>query len=272
MPQVETTAGPIDADADGTHARATSTCSRRARPSASSTRTSTTRTRSSSARSSRSAARWGTACARSSTRRAWTSRATRASPRASAEETGVQLVMCTGIYGQHYTFLPHHFQTRDEDYLADAFVHDIEVGIQGTAVKAAFIKTAADEPGHHARRREGPPRRGAREPAHRRADHGPLAAGQPHRPRADADLHRGGRRAREGQIAHTGDTDDLDHIEELLATGAVHRHGPLRHGDLPARRPAQRRPSSSSSGAATPTASSSGATRWRTWTGSRPSS
>ena len=27
------------------------------------------------------------------------------------------------------------------------FVHDIEVGIQGTAVKAAFLKTAADEPG-----------------------------------------------------------------------------------------------------------------------------
>ena len=29
-------------------------------------------------------------------------------------------------------------------------------------------------------------------------------------------------------IAHTGDTDDLDHIEELLALGPLHRHGPLR--------------------------------------------
>ena len=44
-----------------------------------------------------------------------------------AQETGIQLVLATGIYGQHYTFIPQHFQTRDEDYLADVFVHDIEV-------------------------------------------------------------------------------------------------------------------------------------------------
>ena len=91
---------------------------------------------------------------------------------------------------------PHHFQTRDEDYLADAFVHDIEVGIQGTAVKAAFIKTAADEPGitpdvekvHRAAARASM-RTGAPIMAHSRP-------GEPHRPRSDADLHRGGRRAR----------------------------------------------------------------------------
>ena len=62
-------------------------------------------------------------------------------------ETGIQLVMCTGIYGAQYTFLPQHFANRDVDYLADAFVHDIEVGIQGTDVKAAFLKCAVDEPG-----------------------------------------------------------------------------------------------------------------------------
>ena len=41
------------------------------------------------------------------------------------------------------------------------------------------------------------------------------------------------------QIAHTGDTDDLDYIEELLAR-ALHRHGPLRPGHHPADRAAQR--------------------------------
>lgn len=46
------------------------------------------------------------------------------------EETGIQLILCTGVYGVHYTYLPHHFQTRDVDYLADAFVYDIEQGIQ----------------------------------------------------------------------------------------------------------------------------------------------
>ena len=53
-----------------------------------------------------------------------------------AAEVGLQMVLCTGVYGQHYTFLPHYFQNRDEDHLADAFVHDIEhdEGIQGTGI------------------------------------------------------------------------------------------------------------------------------------------
>jgi phosphotriesterase-related protein len=64
-----------------------------------------------------------------------------------AEATGVQLVMCTGVYGQHYTFLPQYFENREPQALVDAFLHDIEVGIQGTDVKAAFLKCAVDEPG-----------------------------------------------------------------------------------------------------------------------------
>jgi phosphotriesterase-related protein len=136
-----------------------------------------------------------------------------------AQETGVQLVMCTGIYGQHYTFLPHHFQTRDEDYLADAFVHDIEVGIQGTEVKAAFIKTAADEPGITP----------DVEKVHRAAARASLRTGAPimahSRPASRTGLEQVRIFTEEGvapekvMIAHTGDTDDLDHIEELLALG-----------------------------------------------------
>ena len=50
-----------------------------------------------------------------------------------------------GIYT--YDYLPMFFVTRDADAMADLFVHDIEQGIQGTGIKAAFLKCAADEPG-----------------------------------------------------------------------------------------------------------------------------
>ncbi len=136
-----------------------------------------------------------------------------------AQATGIQLVMCTGVYGQHYTFLPQHFQTRDEDYLADAFVHDIEVGIQGTSVKAAFVKTAADEPGITP----------DVEKVHRAAARAALRTGVPimahSRPASRTGLEQIRILLEEGvaperiMIAHTGDTDDLDHIEELLALG-----------------------------------------------------
>lgn len=136
-----------------------------------------------------------------------------------AAETGIQLVLATGVYGQHYTFLPHHFETRDEDYLADAFVHDIEVGIQGTGVKAAFIKTAADEPGITP----------DIEKVHRAAARASNRTGRPimahTRPASRTGVDQMRIFTEEGvppervMLAHTGDTDDLDHIEELLALG-----------------------------------------------------
>ena len=91
-----------------------------------------------------------------------------------SEQTGLQVVACTGIYT--YDHLPQFFVSRDADQIAELFVADIEQGIQGTDIKAAFIKCAADEPGvtenvekvHRAAARASV--------AHRRADHGPLAA------------------------------------------------------------------------------------------------
>src|SRR3954453_10117143 len=62
-----------------------------------------------------------------------------------AEETGMQIVPCTGIYS--YDPLPHFFDFRDADAIAAMYVDDIERGIQGTGIRAAFIKCAADEPG-----------------------------------------------------------------------------------------------------------------------------
>jgi phosphotriesterase-related protein len=138
-----------------------------------------------------------------------------------AAEAGIQMVLCTGVYGQHYTFLPHHFQSRDEDYLADAFVHDIEEdeGIQGTGVKAAFLKCAADEPGIT----------DDVEKVHRAAARASNRTGRPimahSRPASKTGLDQmriftdAGVAPGKVQIAHTGDTDDLDHIEELLQTG-----------------------------------------------------
>lgn len=135
------------------------------------------------------------------------------------EETGIQVVPATGVYGEHYTFLAHPFQQRPVEYLADAFVHDIEEGIQGTDVRAAFIKTAIDEPG-----------------ITEDMDKALRAAAQAHK-RTGAPIlvhsHPGTRRGLEimdvfdsedvdparVQVAHTGDTDDLEYIEELLARG-----------------------------------------------------
>ena len=109
-----------------------------------------------------------------------------------ADETGVQIVACTGIYS--YDYLPHYFENRDVDVMADHFVEDIERGCQGTDIRAAFLKCAADAAGRDRARREDPPRLRAREPADGRADHGPLDAGRRHRPAAGRDLRGGGRR------------------------------------------------------------------------------
>src|SRR5580700_3854487 len=62
-----------------------------------------------------------------------------------AEQSGVRVVACTGIYS--YDYLPHYFENRDVDAMAEHFVADLEQGVQGTDIKAAFLKCAADAPG-----------------------------------------------------------------------------------------------------------------------------
>jgi phosphotriesterase-related protein len=134
-----------------------------------------------------------------------------------AEETGLQLVSCTGIYT--YEYLPPFFLSRDPDAIADLFAHDIEVGIQGTEIKAAFLKCAADEPGitpniekvHRAVARASV-RTGAPIMAHSRPASGTGPAQVDIFEQEGVDLGK-------VQIAHTGDTDDLDYIERLLDRG-----------------------------------------------------
>ena len=135
------------------------------------------------------------------------------------EQTGMRFVLATGVYGQHYTFLPHYFQNRGPEAMVDCFRHDLEVGIQGTDVKAHFLKCAADAPGFT----------DDVEKLHRAIAQASLATGAPIMVHSNPN-HRTGLRSLEllveegvapGKVvvAHTGDTADVDHVRELLDAG-----------------------------------------------------
>jgi phosphotriesterase-related protein len=134
-----------------------------------------------------------------------------------AERTGVALVPCTGIYS--YDYLPHYFENRDVDVMADHFVADIETGIQGTDIRAAFLKCAADAPGVTERV----------EKIHRAVARACLRTGAPIMAHSMPAVQTGPRQVNifeeEGvpmdrvQIAHCGDTDDVAYIEGLLDRG-----------------------------------------------------
>ena len=134
-----------------------------------------------------------------------------------ADETGVQIVACTGIYS--YDYLPHYFENRDVDVMADHFVEDIERGIQGTSIKAAFLKCAADAAGvtEHV------------EKIHRAVARASLQTGAPIMAHSMPAVGTGPRQveifAEEGvemakvQIAHCGDSEDVEYIQGLIDTG-----------------------------------------------------
>jgi phosphotriesterase-related protein len=134
-----------------------------------------------------------------------------------ADESGLQVVLATGVYT--YDHLPQPLLTRDEDGLADIFVYEIENGVQGTGIKPAFIKCAADAPGVTPNV----------EKVHRAAARASNRTGKPimahSRPASGTGPEQMRIFTEEGvdpalvQIAHTGDTDDLDYIERLLETG-----------------------------------------------------
>ena len=134
-----------------------------------------------------------------------------------AEETGVRIVACTGIYS--YDYLPHYFENRDVDAMADHFVEDIETGIQGTGIKAAFLKCAADAAGVTDNV----------EKIHRAVARASIQTGAPIMAHSMPAVATGPRQVEifkeEGvdlarvQIAHCGDTDDVAYIEGLIEQG-----------------------------------------------------
>jgi phosphotriesterase-related protein len=134
-----------------------------------------------------------------------------------ATETGLTVVPCTGVYT--YDHLPTGLLTRSADQIAELFVHDIQTGIQGTEIKAAFIKCAADEPGVTENV----------EKVHRAAARASVATGAPimahSRPASQTAFRQIEIFSEEGvdlarvQIAHTGDSDDLGYVERVLESG-----------------------------------------------------
>jgi phosphotriesterase-related protein len=134
-----------------------------------------------------------------------------------AERTGVRLVACTGIYT--YDYLPHYFENRDIDAMTDHFVGDITRGVQGTDIKAAFLKCAADAPGMTAHV----------EKIHRAVARASVLTGAPIMAHSMPAAGTGPRQVtifqEEGvdmsrvQIAHCGDTDDVSYIEGLIERG-----------------------------------------------------
>ena len=183
-----------------------------------------------------------------------------------AEETGLQVIPCTGIYT--YDHLPAFFVSRDADMIAEMFVGDIENGCQGAEIKAAFIKVAADEPGVNENI----------EKLHRAAARASLQTGAPimahSRPASDTATRQLEIFDEEGvapekiQIAHCGDSADVDQIERILDKGVY--AGLDRYGiEMYLRTSSGSRPRSRCSSAATSSGSSSAPIHARPSTGSR---
>jgi phosphotriesterase-related protein len=134
-----------------------------------------------------------------------------------ADQSGVRIVACTGIYS--YDYLPHYFANRDADTIAEHFIADLQRGIQGTEIRAAFLKCAADAPGvtEHI------------EKIHRAVARASVQTGAPIMAHSMPAAQTGPRQIEifeeEGvdlarvQIAHCGDTDDVEEIERLIDKG-----------------------------------------------------
>ncbi len=135
-----------------------------------------------------------------------------------AAETELNIVVATGLYT--YNDLPHALEYRSHEAMIEMFVRDVTEGIAGTRVKAAILKCATDAPGVTAG--VGRVLR-AVAAAHRQT-------GVP----ISTHTHAGTRRGLEQQhifseegvdlsrviIGHSGDTTDLDYLEELMAAGS----------------------------------------------------
>lgn len=142
-----------------------------------------------------------------------------------ARQTSINIIVATGIYT--YNDVPLYFHLRGPgtalggpELMVDMFVQDIEKGIGETGVKAGMIKCATDEPGVTS----GVERvLRASAQAHRRTGT-PISTHTHARSRVGLDQQRIFRE--EGVdltrvvIGHSGDTTDLDYLEQLIANGS----------------------------------------------------
>src|SRR6202140_5208981 len=142
-----------------------------------------------------------------------------------AEQTGIQIIVAAGIYT--YNDVPFFFHYRGPgtvlggpELMTEMFVRDIESGIADTGVRAGILKCATDEPGIT----PGVERiLRATAQAHRRTGV-PISTHTHALRRVGLDQQRIFRE--EGVdlsrvvIGHSGDTTDLDYLEELIANGS----------------------------------------------------
>jgi phosphotriesterase-related protein len=134
-------------------------------------------------------------------------------------EVDLHIVVATGIYT--YADLPGFFRFRPQEAMVERFVGDIVDGIQGTGVKAAFLKCAIDEHGllpgvervlravAAAHRETGAPVMVHTHPASRSALHVQRVLGEE------------GVEPERVVLAHSGDGTDPDHLAELAEAGFV---------------------------------------------------
>lgn len=148
------------------------------------------------------------------------------------EATGVRFVMATGVYPVGFTFIGAIGGPRMDvaKVLTECFVHDLAVGIQDTTVRAGFLKCAADAPGMTSETVI----------AHRAVARASMATGAPIMVHSNPQhrtslkqievLQEEGIDPRKVQVAHTGDTGDLEYIQMVLDTGCyvgMDRYGAL---------------------------------------------
>jgi len=151
--------------------------------------------------------------------------------REAAQQSGMQIVLATGIYWKSTWF----FEGHPIEDLVPLLVHDITIGMQGTDIRAAILKVATDEPGVTE----------ANERALRAVARAQRQTGVPISTHTNAHLKRGVDQqdvfASEGVdlgrvvIGHSGDSTDLDYLEKLIERGSyigMDRFG-LHIGELP---------------------------------------
>jgi len=141
-----------------------------------------------------------------------------------ADGTELNIIVATGLYT--YNDIPHYFRYRLPhpgrlDPMAELFVADLTTGIAGTAIRAAFLKCAIDEPGltpgvERVLR--------AVAQAHRETGAPVTVHTHPHSGTGRDVL----RVLREEQadltkvvLGHSGDSTDLDYLSELADAGCI---------------------------------------------------
>ena len=142
-----------------------------------------------------------------------------------AAATEINIVVATGVYTYNDVPMYFHFTGRggalgDSEPMVDMFVRDIEHGIADTGVKAAILKCATDEPGVTP----------GVERVLRAVAKAQRLTGVPISTHTHAATRRGLEQQRifaeEGidlsrvVIGHSGDTTDLDYLEELIDNGS----------------------------------------------------